>query len=175
MPLEDIPSAFPHVDVNASIAHPDNAHVAMNLCITESEYPITTGFWSFNNKKSSLDMSHNDRMDLTNFYQDLGKDALTDDATWFQIENYGPWVLEDKCEMVYNSLLAYPTHFFHNPYIKSEWFTKTDRVTISTFINTSPVNLDFQEENIDDISFAWEFFNLDKIHNYHPKRTVVPD
>ena len=99
---------------------------------------------------------------------------MTDNATWFQIKDYGPWVLEDTVDMVYNSMVCYPTHFFHNPYIEEGWFRDTDRITISSFLNTSPENLDFAQKDLDNISYAWEFFHLDKIHNYHPKKTIVP-
>ena len=51
----------------------------------------------------------------------MGPDCLTDNSTWFQIDNYGPWVLEDSVDMVYNKLVAYPSHFFHNPYINRMW------------------------------------------------------
>ena len=91
-----------------------------------------------------------------------------------QIEDYGPWKFSDKVDMCYNSIVVYPSHFFHNPILKDTWFDDHDRVTISSFLNTSPSDLDFPQQDIDHISYAWEFFHLDKIHNYHPHKTKVP-
>ena len=62
MTLNDIRSPFPHVDITGQ---PDDMgdrlrsspHIACNINITESEYPVTTGFWSFNNIKTILDCS----------------------------------------------------------------------------------------------------------------------
>ena len=175
MTLNDIRSPFPHVDITGQ---PDDMgdrlrsspHIACNINITESEYPVTTGFWSFNNIKTILDCSYNDHRKTGLFYDSLTRQ---EGMKWFQIEDYGPWRLEDTVNMVYNSLVAYPTHFFHSPYIKEDWFTNTDRITISSFLNTSPENLDFKQKDLDDIAYAWEFFHLDKIHNYHPKKTVT--
>ncbi len=176
MPLRDVRSAFPHVDLlgGAGVSIHDqyisSPHVAFNINLTESVHPVATGFWSFNNIKSLLDCSYNDQRENNAFFKNLSMDETGID--WFQIKDYGPWKLEGIHEMMYNSIAAYPTHFFHSPYIEPEWFTDTDRITISSFLNTSPENLDFEEKNIDDISYAWEFFHLDKIHNYHPKKTV---
>ena len=174
MQLHSIESAFPHVDLSSELSINEDCHIACNINITETDTPIRTGFWSFNNLKSTLDFSHNDRAKYGKFFVDMGTDALTDNATWFQIKDYGPWVLEDTVDMVYNSMVWYPTHFFHNPYIEEGWFRDTDRITISSFLNTSPENLDFAQKDLDNISYAWEFFHLDKIHNYHPKKTIVP-
>ena len=174
MPVDSIESPFPHVDISSNMPLDKDTHMAININITKSDYPVRTGFWSFNGLKSALDFSHNDRSAYRKFFVDMGSSCLTDDSTWFQIENYGPWVLEDCADMVYNKLVAYPSHFFHNPYIKNDWFIESDRITISSFLNTSPEHLDFEHGDIDTISYAWEFFHLDKIHNYHPKNTVVP-
>jgi len=171
MSIIDPLSAFPHTDAPHGIQK--DAHIAMNIPLVESNYPMQTGFWSFNGKKNSLDMSHNDKIDLQRSQKQIAKDVMTDNAKWFQIEDYGPWKLEDKSNMVYNEMTCYPTFFFHNPYIKTDWFTDSDRITISSFLNTSPENLDFKEDNIDDISFAWEHFHLDKLHDYHPKKTTA--
>ena len=171
MPIVNPLSAFPHTDQPNGFI-PD-AHIALNIPLVHSEYPISTGFWSFNGKKTTLDMSHNDMRDMKNFQTEVNKDVMTDDAKWFQIKDYGPWKLDGKSDMVYNEMTCYPTYFFHNPYVETNWFTTTDRITISAFLNTSPKNLDFKQENLDDISYAWEHFHLDKLHDYHPKKTTV--
>ena len=113
-----------------------------------------------------------DKNEEDDFHRNNAK-SLSSNSKWFQIKDYGPWKLEDKSNMVYNEMTCYPTFFFHNPYIKTDWFTDSDRITISSFLNTSPENLDFKEDNIDDISFAWEHFHLDKLHDYHPKKTIA--
>ena len=66
MPIVDPLSAFPHTD--APNLH-DNAHIALNIPLVKSEYPIQTGFWSFNGKKTTLDMSPNDIRDLKNSHK----------------------------------------------------------------------------------------------------------
>ena len=174
MPLVNVHSAFPHIDLEREQEskpkiYGDN-HIAFNINLTEESYPVSTGFWSFNGKKSYLDFSWNDGVEEENFHAGVDK-SISDRTTWFQIKDYGPWVLEETVDMVYNSLVAYPTYFFHSPYIEPEWFNDIDRVTLAGFLNTSPEDLNFQQKDIDSVSYAWEFFNLDKIHNYHPKRT----
>tara|TARA_B100000575_G_scaffold289322_1_gene290903 strand:+ start:3517 stop:4374 length:858 start_codon:yes stop_codon:yes gene_type:complete len=174
MKLTQIQSAFPHVDIDNNVPLIHDVHIAANINITKSEHPVQTGFWSFNQLKSTLDFSHNDKAVFRDFYFKMGSNALTDNASWFQIEDYGPWVLEDIVTMCYNTIVVYPSHFFHNPIMKDSWFDDSDRVTISSFLNTSPSNLDFHQKDIDNISYAWEFFHLDKIHDYHPQKTIVP-
>lgn len=172
MTLPKINSAFPHVDLVEDTDFVSDTHIAFNINLTKSD-DVTTGFWSFNGKKTYLDFNYNDRIEEDNFHKKVDN-ALSEDAKWFQIEDYGPWVLEKKMSMVYNSFVAYPSHYFHSPYIKPEWFTDIDRVTLAGFLNTSPKDLNFQQKDIDNICYAWEFFNLDKIHNYHPSKTKVP-
>ena len=50
------------------------------------------------------------------------KKSLPDNAKWFQIDDYDQYKLEEIVEMSYNSFVAYPTCFLHNPYIKEDWF-----------------------------------------------------
>tara|TARA_X000000368_G_C22942756_1_gene672942 strand:+ start:183 stop:1052 length:870 start_codon:yes stop_codon:yes gene_type:complete len=177
MSLYNIKSAFPHFDIVSSAAissdsqYVNASHIAFNINITQSEYPVSTGFYSFNGIKSFLDFSWNTSKEENDFFDNLGHQE-NDRLSWFQIDDYGPWVLEDRVDMMYNSLVAYPTHFFHSPYIKPDWFTDTDRITISSFLNTMPDNLDFKQQDLDDVSYAWEFFHLDKIHGFHPKKTI---
>ena len=77
------------------------------------------------------------------------KNILFNDSDINNIEYADEFLqLEDKSNMVYNEMTCYPTFFFHNPYLETDWFTETDRITISAFLNTSPENLDFKEDNI---------------------------
>lgn len=164
MRLTDIQSAFPHTDV-----YDFYPHIAYNINLTKSD-KVATSFYSFNNKTKRIDFCLDDKNAEDEFHKQNAK-SLTDDSKWFQIKDYEPWKLEQIVPMGYNSITAYPTTLFHSPYIEKEWFTTSDRITIAGFLNTSPDDLDFKEEHLDDISYAWEFFYLDKIHNYHPKKT----
>jgi|TARA_B100001250_G_scaffold86921_1_gene71866 hypothetical protein len=171
MELDSVYSAMPHTDVVGDMnVVTDQAHVALNINLTKDSDPVATGFYSYNGKKSRLHFNHMDTIDENQFLESLDK-SMSYDAKWFQIENYGPYALEDSYEMMYNSIVCYPTHFLHSPYIKKEWFLNSDRITLAAFLNTQPKDLDFVEANIENISYAWEFFNLDKIHNFHPKKT----
>jgi hypothetical protein len=164
MRLSDIQSAFPHTDVNDFYPH-----IAYNINLTQSD-KVSTAFYSFNNKTKRIDFSLSDKNEEDDFHKNNAK-SLSSNSKWFQIKDYGPWKLEQIVPMGYNSIISYPTTLFHSPYIEEEWFTTSDRITIAGFLNTSPNDLDFKEEHLDDISYAWEFFYLDKIHNYHPKKT----
>tara|TARA_B100001250_G_scaffold413120_1_gene446220 strand:- start:1392 stop:2246 length:855 start_codon:yes stop_codon:yes gene_type:complete len=169
MELSDIHSCFPHTDFT-NFDPTVSDQIAFNINLTKSDN-VMTGFYSFNNLKSRLDYSWNDNMAEEEFFFEM-KNSLKEDATWFHIDHYGPYRLEETIEIGYNTIIAYPTHFLHAPYIKSDWFTDTDRLTLAGFINTSPEDLDFEQKHLDDVSYAWEFFHLDKIHNYHPKKTT---
>ncbi len=168
MPLDTVYSAFPHTDVVGDNVR-EQSQVALNISLTQGDN-FKTGFWSYKGKKSRLDFSWNDRTDETKLLEDLDK-SLSPDSKWFQINDYGPYKLEDMVTMVYNSLVAYPSHFFHNPYVLPEWFTDNDRISLAAFLNIAPESLDFVEKDLDNVSYAWEFFHLDKIYDFHPKKT----
>lgn len=168
MPLTTAYSAFPHTDVVGDNVR-DQSQVAFNINLTKGDN-VKTGFWSYKGKKSRLDFSWNDQTDERKLLEDLDR-SLSSDSKWFQIEDYGPYKLEDMTTMVYNSVVAYPSHFFHNPYIQPEWFIKYDRISLAAFLNIDPESLDFVDKNLDDVSYAWEFFHLDKIYDFHPKKT----
>lgn len=168
MPLDTVYSAFPHTDVVGDNVR-EQSQVALNINLTQGDN-VKTGFWSYKGKKSRLDFSWNDRTDETKLLEELDR-SLSPESKWFQIDDYGPYKLEDMVTMVYNSLVAYPSHFFHNPYVQPEWFTEYDRISLAAFLNITPESLDFAEKDLDDISYAWEFFQLDKIYDFHPKKT----
>jgi len=168
MEISDIHSCFPHTDFT-NFDPQVSDQIAFNINLTKSDN-VNTAFYSFNNLKTRLDYSWNDNMEEGEFFKEM-ENSLKEDATWFNVDDYGPYRLEENVEIGYNTMIAYPTHFLHAPYIKPDWFTDTDRVTLTGFINTSPEELDFEQQNLDDVSYAWEFFHLNKIHNYHPKNT----
>jgi len=167
MKLPNLECTFPHTDLeNTDEWQPA---LAYNINLTKSEN-VKTGFWSFNGKKSRFEFDWHDRNLEKKFHKTMEK-TLSQDATWFQIEDYDPWKLEHIHTMCYNSITAYPSSLFHNLYMKDNWFIDHDRITIAGFLNTSLDDLDFPDEKLEDVSFAWEFLYLDRIHNYHPKQT----
>tara|TARA_B100001250_G_C19719076_1_gene752974 strand:+ start:179 stop:1045 length:867 start_codon:yes stop_codon:yes gene_type:complete len=174
MLINDPRSVFPHTDladIDGNIHIEQSAHVACNINLTKSNN-VKTGFWSFKGKKSWMDFSHNDRNEEAKFFESLRK-SLPDNAKWFQIDDYDQYKLEEIVEMSYNSFVAYPTCFLHNPYIKEDWFNDSDRITIAGFFDILPKDLEFEQNDLGDVSYAWEFFHLDKVHNFHPKDTVL--
>ena len=179
MPLNNVLAAFPHTDIVGEFQ--SSPQIAFNISLTRpTENTITngdrvqTGFWSYEGKKSKLDFSFNDESKLEDFNQYL-QGTSNDSTKGFQIDDYDPYKLEQIVTMDYNSLVAYPSHFLHNPYMKSHWFTDHDRLTIAGFLSVSPEELNFEERFLEDVSYAWEFFQLDKIHNFHPKKTKIID
>ena len=174
MPLDNILSAFPHTDVVGDFI--SSPHIAFNVCLTDNTVNnsdrVKTGFWSYNGKKSKLDFSWNDENTLEEFNKSI-KESLSHDSKWFQIDDYDPFQLEEIVSMGYNDLVAYPSHFLHNPYIKEDWYMDDDRISLAGFLNIQPENLNFEDQNLDDVSYAWEFFHLDKIHSFHPRNTKV--
>ena len=51
-------------------------------------------------------------------------------------ENFQNYQLEYVANIEYNSLILYPSHYWHSVYIKEDWFTDTDRVTFTGFFET---------------------------------------
>ena len=168
MGLKTIDSAFPHTDT-MSVDFNRTAMVAYNVNLTDNPN-VKTGFWSMYGKKSRLDFSWNNETDEQNFKREQNESASID-CEWFQIDDYGPYALEDIHTMCYNSFAAYPAHFFHNPYMKTSWFKDIQRVTLAGFLDFSEKDLDFEDKNLDDISYAWEFLHLNRVLNFHPTNT----
>ena len=46
------------------------------------------------------------------------------------LQNYQ---LEYVANIEYNSLILYPSHYWHNAYLKEDWFIDEDRVTFTGF------------------------------------------
>ena len=55
--------------------------------------------------------------------------------------------------------------------MKTSWFTDIQRVTLAGFLDFSEKDLDFEDKNLDDISYAWEFLHLNRVLNFHPTNT----
>ena len=86
----------------------------------------------FNNKRSICDFTRQDYVDLRtcwNTQKDLRKDK-----SWFLVDdNYENYKLEFIADIEYNSMILYPSHNWHNSYIKEDWFNDEDRITFTGF------------------------------------------
>ena len=50
-----------------------------------------------------------------------------------EYENYK---LEFVADIDYNSMILYPSHYWHNSYINEDWFIDEDRITLTGFFET---------------------------------------
>ena len=48
-------------------------------------------------------------------------------------DNFENYKVEYIADIEYNSMILYPSHYWHNAYMKKDWFTDTDRVTLTGF------------------------------------------
>ena len=48
-------------------------------------------------------------------------------------DDYENYKLEYVADIDYNSLILYPSHYWHNAYLKEDWFIDEDRVTFTGF------------------------------------------
>ena len=53
----------------------------------------------------------------------------------------------------------------HNLYLKPEWFTDSDRITVTGFFEIDPEDMSFKSEEFDRVYNLWESFGLNKICN----------
>ena len=161
---------YPHMDsdMDQTGQEQDCPCLVLNLNLTKSVDPVTTGFWSWRGKTNFLQMDRDDKNSLNNFY-DRHEDLTIEN--WFQVHDYEDFKIETQAEMVYNSMVVYFPGVLHNPYIKPEWFADNHRLMMSIFYNLSPEGLDFEEGDCELVSAAWEHFKLDTLFNYHPQLT----
>ena len=133
MNLHTVRSALPHVDTFPGDDQNENPlnDIAFNLNLTKSD-KVKTAFYSFNNKKSICDFTRLDYEDLRtcwNIQKDIRKDK-----SWFLVDdNYENYKLEFIADIEYNSMILYPSHNWHNSYIKEDWFNDEDRITFTGF------------------------------------------
>ena len=53
---------------------------------------------------------------------------------WKELDDvYENYKLEYVADIEYNSMILYPSHYWHNAYIKEDWFTDKDRITFTGF------------------------------------------
>jgi hypothetical protein len=161
---------YPHVD--NELDDPDylQMHIAANINLSQSPDPVRTGFWSWMGRNNWMDMNRDEANALNNFY-DRHEDAKAD--SWFQMEDYEHFRLEDAVQMQYNDLVMYSTMQFHNPYIQPEWHRDYDRMMLTAFLTVYPDALDFPDSDLNTVGATWEAFRLNSVHNYHPQYTSV--
>ena len=187
MDMPNTNTCFPHVDMwpdmeeyeeyldgKVSFFEELTSEVAFNFNLTNSNN-VKTGFYSFNNKKSLFDFNKKDHNEYRDFNADseevmdkklLGEDSLYQVKKWVQIEDVvGHWKLEDIVTIEYNSVILYPGFYFHSPYIKTDWFTDSDRITVTGFFEIDPEDMSFKSEEFDRVYNLWESFGLNKICN----------
>ena len=129
-------SYLPHVDTFPGAdkgINPLNDY-AFNLNVTKSD-KVKTAFYSFNGKKSVCDWTPDDYDDHDRV-RDRHKKIKAKDWKKLSNENFQNFQLEYIANIEYNSLILYPSHYWHSVYIKEDWFTDTDRVTFTGFFET---------------------------------------
>ena len=133
MNLYNVRSALPHVDTFPGDDQNEDPRmdVAFNLNLTKSD-KVKTAFYSFNNKRSVCDFHKNDYEDLKKCWDTEEKNRK--EKNWFLIDDeYDNYKLEYIADIEYNSMILYPSHNWHNSYIKEDWFNDEDRITFTGF------------------------------------------
>jgi hypothetical protein len=164
---------YPHIDsdVYDRVDDPEfqESILVANINLSKSVDPVSTGFWSWRGKHTSLDFTRDDKNSITNFYNRHEEQKTNG---WFQIKDYEDFKFETTADMMYNSLVMYSTHYYHNPYILPQWFKDNHRLMMSIFYAFVPQDLDFEERDSELVSAAWEHFRLNTLFNYHPLQTT---
>ena len=133
MDLHTVMSYVPHVDTFPGDDQNENPlnEVAFNMNLTKSD-KVKTCFYSFNNKKSICEFTAKDYADYRSV---SNKQGFVEAEKWREIggDEYENYNLEYVADIDYNSLILYPSHYWHNAYLKEDWFTDTDRITFTGF------------------------------------------
>ena len=129
-------SYLPHVDTFPGADEDINPldDFAFNLNLTKSD-KVKTAFYSFNNKKSVCDFTMEDFKDFERVKK-RHKKIKSKDWKKLSNENFENYQLEYIADIEYNSLILYPSHYWHSVYIKEDWCTDTDRITFTGFFET---------------------------------------
>ena len=133
MNLYNVRSALPHIDTFPNDDTNENPlnDIAFNLNLTKSD-KVKTAFYSFNNKRSICDFNKKDYDDLKTCWD--RQEKIIKQKNWFLMnDNYENYKLEYIADIEYNSMILYPSHNWHNSYIKEDWFTDEDRITFTGF------------------------------------------
>lgn len=176
MDLPNVSSVFPHVDSwpedkeydlylegKLDVIESIKPDIAFNINLTNSDN-VNTSIWSFNNKKSIFDLNREDFNYYESFSEDM-ENKFAKNTKWFQLDSsYGPYKCEDIIPIEYNSMILYPSFYWHSAYVESEWFNDSDRITLTGFMGIDPNNMNFKKENLKNVYSVWEFFGLNKIY-----------
>ena len=126
-------SYIPHVDTFPGDDQNENPlnEVAFNMNLTKSD-KVKTCFYSFNGKKSICEFTAKDYADYRSV---SNKQGFVEAEKWREIggDEYENYKLEYVADIDYNSLILYPSHYWHNAYMKEDWFIDEDRVTFTGF------------------------------------------
>ena len=108
---------------------------AFNLNLTESD-KVKTAFYSFNNKRSICDFTKKDHDDFEIVREKHESIEVKDWKKELVDEDYENFRLEYIANIDYNSMILYPSHYWHSCYLKEDWFTDIDRITFTGFFET---------------------------------------
>ena len=126
-------SYIPHVDTFPGDDQNENPlnEVAFNMNLTKSD-KVKTCFYSFNGKKSICEFTAKDYADYRSV---SNKQGFVEAEKWREIggDEYENYKLEYVADIDYNSLILYPSHYWHNAYMKEDWFIDEDRITFTGF------------------------------------------
>ena len=126
-------SYIPHVDTFPGDDQNENPlnEVAFNMNLTKSD-KVKTCFYSFNGKKSICEFTAKDYADYRSV---SNKQGFVEAEKWREIggDEYENYKLEYVADIDYNSMILYPSHYWHNAYLKEDWFIDEDRVTFTGF------------------------------------------
>ena len=133
MKLYNSGSYLPHVDTFPGDDQNENPlnDVAFNMSLTKSD-KVKTSFYSFNDKKSICDFTAKDYGDLRDINN---KHEFVIAEKWKEVggDEYENYKLEYVADIDYNSMILYPSHYWHNAYLKEDWFIDEDRLTFTGF------------------------------------------
>ena len=130
MRLSNMRSILPHVDSDEA----SERGIAFNLNLTQSN-DVKTSFWSWRNKKSAYQLNENEVDELNEYFEQLNQ---MKGNSWIQIDNQTfDFRLEYLASIEYNSMIVYPSHYWHNLYMKENWFEEKNRVTLTGFFTTT--------------------------------------
>ena len=133
MELYSSRSYLPHVDTFPGDDQNEDPlnDVAFNINLTKSD-KVKTSFYSFNGKKSVCDFTAKDYSDLRDI---TNKHEFVISKQWKESgeDEYENYKLEYVADIDYNSMILYPSHYWHNAYLKEDWFIDEDRVTFTGF------------------------------------------
>jgi len=126
-------SYIPHVDTFPDDDQNENPlnDVAFNINLTKSD-KVKTAFYSFNKNKSICDFTAKDYNDLS-FITDKQRSLNVEQWKESGGDVYENYKLEYVADIDYNSMILYPSHYWHNAYLKEDWFIDEDRVTFTGF------------------------------------------